>query len=258
MHRDQRSHEQSYKSFAATYDEPTLRSGSEQLAGGRYIRRCVVRYFPIDRTAMVAPQADARKLDLRATSEAIPETITVGASTAPYLSAEFLRERCLCQRWIPKGTNRSQSILASSVMEPSDFNLMPRTGKAIDFVYRMSFFERPMVDLGGKHFTIHDSSASTGIHRADASSLELSDASLSTALLFLSPRDGAPLGETGPSLYGGVEMGEDGYPVVWMKFSRKDAQVEVKPYRTSFVRAALLVTASRQEAQLKVRCFGFA
>ena len=42
--------------------------------------------------------------------------------------------------------------------------------------------------------------------------------------------------------------------VIWMKFNRKeeDAPVEVKAYRTSFVRAALLLTAARHEAQLQV------
>ena len=42
-----------------------------------------------------------------------------------------------------------------------------------------------------------------------------------------------------------------------MKFSRKqdEGQVEVKPYRVSFVRAALLITAARQEAQLQVSAF---
>jgi hypothetical protein len=40
-----------------------------------------------------------------------------------------------------------------------------------------------------------------------------------------------------------------------MKFARKDEEgvVEMKPYRLSFIRAALLVTAARQEAQLQVR-----
>jgi hypothetical protein len=67
-------------------------------------------------------------------------------------------------------------------METSDFNAVPRSGKAIDFVYRLSLFERPMVELSGKRFTVHDSAA-TGPHRADASSLEMSDAAISIALL---------------------------------------------------------------------------
>jgi len=82
-----------------------------------------------------------------------------------------------------------------------------------------------MLDLGGKHFTVHDSSA-LGAHRADASALELSDASLSVALLTLGS------GEAGTERQE-VEMGADGYPVIWMKFSRKqdNDRVEVKPYR---------------------------
>ena len=92
-----------------------------------------------------------------------------------------------------------------------------------------------MLDLGGKHFTAHDSSA-LGVHRADASALELSDASLSAALLTLGQADddsiygadGAGEGRTG------FEFDKDGYPVLWMKFSRSkqdDSRVEVKPYR---------------------------
>jgi hypothetical protein len=209
VHRDQRNHDQSFKGFAATYEEPTSNAAS----GGRYVRRCQVRYYPIDRTASVAPQSnDGRKLDQRKSRMPIPSLITVGQSTrsAPFLSNEFLRERHLCQRWIPKGTTRSQSILSSSVMEPTDFTMMPRTGRAIDFVYRLSFFERPMVDLAGKHFTIQDSS-SIGTHRADASALEISDATLSYALMALGVQetekgdDESGVGRTG------IDMGQDGY-----------------------------------------------
>jgi len=156
-------------------------------------------------------------------------------------------------------------------MEPTDFTAVPRTGKAVDFVYRCSFFEKPMISLAGKHFTIHDSSKHS-THRADASSIELSDAALSTALYILS-EEGHDHG-TGAPRKSAVEMGKDGYPVLWMKFSasRKPdtassdagmasgtasssspAPFEVKPYRVSFVRAALMLTEARQEAQLQVR-----
>jgi hypothetical protein len=138
-------------------------------------------------------------------------------------------------------------------MEPTDFTAMPRSGKATDFIYRMTLFEKPMIALGGKHFIVHDS-ASLGTHRADASALEMSDAALSATLMAI----GAENGSSGPDysgLHHEVEMGKDGYPIVWMKFSRSqdDTQVEVKPYRVSFVRAALMVTSARHEAQLQVR-----
>ena len=42
----------------------------------------------------------------------------------------------------------------------SDFNTVPRSGKAIDFVLQMFLFEKPMVDKAGKQFTVHDSSIS--------------------------------------------------------------------------------------------------
>jgi hypothetical protein len=140
VHRDQRNHDQSFKCFAATYEEPA--STSAELTGGRYIRRCLLRYYPIDRTATISglQDGDVRKLDQRKGRNAIPDTITVFEAGRPAtsLSAEFMKERHLCQRWIAKGTNRTQSLLASSVMEPTDFTAMPRTGKAIEFVYRFS------------------------------------------------------------------------------------------------------------------------
>lgn len=212
-----------------------MNSGSEHYKGGRYIRRCLIRYYPIDRTATVALQAEVRKLDQRKSKSSVPDTITLGqpSRSAPLLSAEFLKERHLCVRWGPKGTTRPQSLLASNVMEATDFTLWPRPGKAIEFVYRMNFFERPMLDLGGKHFTVHDSS-SLGAHRADASALEMSDATLSAALLTIGVGEDAKVEDGATEVQQkGIEMGKDGYPVVWMKFSRNqdDAHVEVKPYR---------------------------
>ena len=56
-----------------------------------------------------------------------------------------------------------------------------------------------------------------------------------------------------------VEMGPDGYPMVFMTFNKKkgdQVSTEIKPYRLSFVRAALMVTSARQEAQLQVCCCG--
>jgi hypothetical protein len=102
----------------------------------------------------------------------------------------------------------------------------------MDFLYRMNVYERPMLDLGGKHFTVHDSS-SVGSHRADASALEMSDASLSAALLTLGADDDEKTGTTSAGgQRQGVEMGKDGYPIVWLKVSRKhDETTEVKPYR---------------------------
>lgn len=260
VHRDQMNHDASFKSFAATYEEPAIRDGS-RYTGGRYIRRCQLRYYPSDRTATILVPKDARSLDQRKFHAMPPETISFGTSSAGVLSGDFLRERHLCRQWTPKGAApRSSSILASSVMEPADFCAAPRSGKALDFLYRMSLFERPMVELSGKVFTIHDS-AVTGTHRADASSLELSDASLSVALL-LAGRDWeeTPSGSideeestgTSAAKKTKVEMGADGYPIMWMKFSRKQGDnnvVEIKPYRTSYVRAALMIASTKFEAQ---------
>jgi hypothetical protein len=211
---------------------------------------------------------DARKLDRRKGKPLIQDQSTPQKKSAPYLSGVFLRERHLCQKWVQKGV-ATQNFLSSSVMETTDFNAAPRSGKALDFVYRMSLFERPIIDLGGKRFTVQDSAA-RGPHRADASALEVSDAALSALLLTigrdheLSERnseendaeDVASLAEPNGDYRHSVEMGPDGYPMIFMKFNRKHGdQVsnEIKPYRLSFVRAALMVTSARQEAQLQVR-----
>jgi hypothetical protein len=62
--------------------------------------------------------------------------------------------------------------------------------------------------------------------------------------------------QTNSILRNKVELGPDGYPIIWMKYSRKQddssTSTEIKPYRVSFVRAALLITSTRQEAQLQV------
>ena len=274
VHRDPRNHDMSFKCFAATFEEPAYRPGQSKYNGGRYVRKCQLRYFPNDRTAQVVLPSDTRQLDQRKREGNVPVSIALGAtSSVPFLSGDFLRERHLCQKWTPKGaTPRSGSILASSVMETSDFNSVPRSGKAIDFVYRLSLFERPMVELSGKRFTIHDS-ASTGPHRADASSLEMSDASISIALLMIGADwhekfdDGSfgddPDGEVKSRRIllrkSSVEMGVDGYPIVWMRYTRKQGDnnvTEVKSYRTSYVRAALMITSARQDAQLQclLRC----
>lgn len=175
---------------------------------------------------------------------------------------------------------------------------MPRTGRAIDFVYRINLFEKPKVNLGGRQFTVQDSTV-MGPHRADASALEISDAALSYALLTLGgfadesnsrltldkaanqEDEGPPtlsLGdedkEAGSNIdhrIGGLTLrkGVNGDPtMVWMKVNagrsssssdRKDVaeqergMVVMKPLRPSFLRAALLATSTRQEAQLQVR-----
>jgi len=43
VHRDQRNHDQSFKGYAATYEEPAFNGRSERYTGGRYIRRVIVR-----------------------------------------------------------------------------------------------------------------------------------------------------------------------------------------------------------------------
>ena len=291
-----------------------------------------MRYFPSDRTASVSVVGDVRCLDRRrrmrlgagaagavegGPSSSAPASGAGGKSDAhlsvtpppstpsSFLPAKFQKHRHLCNKWSGGtsghggagggggGALAGVSILASSVMEPSDFHSIPRTGRAVDFVYRMSLFDRPVVELGGKKFAVHDSGA-MGSHKADASSLEMSDASLSVALLAYGStmrdridddagkdedptedvgtaaggdmRNGAP---NGKSVAGArVILASDGTPLIYMKLSngrsaiggggedsaaeKGSAGYEVRPFRPSLVRAALLVTSARQEAQLQV------
>lgn len=202
---------------------------------------------------------DARKVDRRKGKPARQQVQQ--NQPPPYLSGSFLRERHLCQKWTQKGSSAAQTFLSSSVMEATDFNATPRSGKALDFIYRMSLFERPIVDLAGKRFTVHDSS-SKGHHRSDASSLEISDGSLSALLLSIGREYGKEDGDSTGSDKGEyrqmIEMGPDGYPIIFMKFNRSsgdETSTEIKPYRLSFVRAALLVTSARFEAQQQVSTY---
>lgn len=141
-------------------------------------------------------------------------------------------------------------------MEVADFNATPRTGRAIDFIYKMTLFDQPAIDLAGKRFLIQDSGA-RGAHRADASAMEITDASLSALLLSIG-REYQPQTKEDKSadvFKHDVELGPDGYPMIFMKSSKKEGDqvnTEMKPYRTSFVRAALMISSGRQEAQLQV------
>ena len=239
--------------------------GDTRYRGGRFIRNCLMRYFPNGRNASISVSPDSRKLDNR--KHAVPDDVgnfTDRAAT-PVLSQSFLRERYICKKWHQKGsTPRSSSILASTTMEATDFSAAPRSGRAIDFAYRMSLFEFPTVDLGGKKFTVRDS-ASEGPHRTDASALEISDPALSVALIVIGNELGSFSNSNNPTSTDGqiaekarnlsnIEMGADGYPILWLKSKSKEGVV-VKPYRTSYVRAALLISSTRQDAQMKVRKF---
>ena len=168
------------------------------------------------------------------------------------LTDEFQRQRHTCLKVATGG------ILTSPLMEPSDFSSTPRVGKALDFVYRMSLFERPMVELAGKKFVVHDAALT---HRADASSLELSDASMSAAIIL---RGSCGLNfcddsSSNPNSFN-IKVSSEGTPLVLLRASstinrdeslgnEQKAKDEARPYRPSFIRAALYVKSARQEAQ---------
>jgi len=254
VHLDDRNHDMSYKCFLATYEQPAVPHGSARYGEGRYIRRCFLQYYPSDRTARIVLQNDARKLDKRkgiGTGNSTANGHSKENQTKSFFSRAFLNQRYLCQK-----VAATQSFMSSSLMESTDFNAFPRTGKALDFIYRMSLFERPIVDLAGEKFTIQDSS-NRGVHRANASIFEVSDASLSYVLLKIGKEHGTSKYEEQKDykVRGGfrnVETGPDGYPVLFLRFTKSGDQVgtEFKPYRLSFVRAALILTSTRQEAQL--------
>lgn len=53
LNRDQRNPSKSHKVYAATYEVPILCGVSKRYLGARYIRPCLLRYFPTDKTAAV-------------------------------------------------------------------------------------------------------------------------------------------------------------------------------------------------------------
>lgn len=260
----------SYKSFVASYDEQITNKIYSRYTGARSIRTCILRYFPSNRTCTVVPyvenrhifttpnETNARLLEKNEPRETIPE--------------KFQKERNLCVKVVQRGPSSMAGSMLTSVMELSDFNYTPRTGKAIEFVYRSSLFERPMIELGGKRFSMHDSNV-LGPHRADASALELSDASLTAALILygstthknactneidaedetgsievLSTESNNP--KESESTCSSSSASSDSL-LIDIKVVNPSGQsnVSVKSYRPSFIRSVLLVKSCRQEAQ---------
>jgi len=257
IHRDQHNHGQSYKKYAAYYDEPVIHPKFKTDRGARLRKKCCLRYYPSDRTASISFIYDNRKVDHRKCSKNV-----LLIDFSPTLPKELQKERYLCNKAISNGPERlgtsiTNTLLANTVMDASDFSLMPRTGRAVDFVYRMSLYERPAVELAGKKIVVQDSAA-LGAHQADASSLEISDPALSAALLMCDDE-----AVTESRMNAGnftIKCSSDGMPLVFMKLgdankshpvSQEKSTTGVRPYRISFVRAALMVNSSRREAQLQ-------
>jgi hypothetical protein len=257
VHRDQRSNNLSYKKYAAYFDEPIANTQMNEFHGARLRRQCFLRYYPNDRTAAINFIKSDRHLDGK-----LGRLIELETSGASKQIKEF--ERYLCNKSFREGSERSgsalsNSILASTVMDSNDFTSVPRSGKAADFVYRVSLFEEPEVELSGKRFIVQDASC-LGMHRADASSLEISDAAISTSLLL-----GQTYDKRNKKQFH-VNCDNRGVPIIYLKIedqsvdassplsaqNRKQHDNGLRPYRSSFVRAALLVTSSRKEAQLQV------
>jgi hypothetical protein len=218
------------------YSAKTLSITTRRFYGGRCLRQCLLRYYPNDKTASVSIANDLTVFDRRIGQPSVKHVLT----------EEFQTTRHSCMKVASSG-----SLLASPTMDPNDFSVFPRAGKALDFMYRTSFFEKPMVELSGKKFVIHDASALLH-HRADASCMELSDASL-TAAIILRGSSGLNIcydENTTPRSFS-IKISDDGSPLVLLRANApgKDTKDEARPYRPSFIRAALLVKSAKQEAQ---------
>ena len=167
------------------------------------------------------------------------------------LTEEFQNLRHACLKVAVGG------ILSNPLMDPSDFAATPRVGKALDFVYRSTLFARPLVDLGGKKFILYDAAS----HRADASALELSDASMSAAIITRGARglNMKDLDSSTSTSEFKIQVSDDGMPLILIRANKStkgvgspksDKPEEARPYRPSFIRAALYVKSAKQEAQL--------
>jgi hypothetical protein len=257
IHRDERSHDLSYKKYAAYFDEPILHVKMNEFRGAKLRRKCFLRYYPSDRTAAINFIRSNNCLDSQ-----LGRLIHLETSGASKQIKEF--ERYFCQKSFPEGSERSgsaltNSLLSSTVMESNDFSKIPRPGKMSDFVYRLTLYEEPEVELSGIRFIVQDASC-LGAHRADASSLEISDAALTTSLLL-----GQTYDKRSNTIHH-VKCDDYGVPLVHLKLAdqsvdtssplamknRRQDHNDFRPYRLSFVRAALLLSTSRKEAQLQV------
>lgn len=257
IHRDERSHHLSYKKYAGYFDEPILNAKMNEFRGAKLRRKCFLRYYPSDRTAAINFIRSNNSLDSQ-----LGRLIHLETSGASKQIKEF--ERYLCNKSFQEGSERSGSaltntLLSSSIMESNDFSKIPRPGKISDFVYRFSLYEEPEVELSGNRFIVQDASC-IGAHRADASSLEISDAALTTCLLLGQTHD-----RRSNAIYH-VKCDDYGVPFIHLKLAdhsvdtssplamknRRQYNDDLRPYRLSFVRAALLLSTSRSEAQMQV------
>ena len=191
-----------------------------------------MRYYPHDRTASVTVANKISVLDSRTREKGENKFV---------LTEEFQKLRHTC---LKVGNSSGSGLLSSPLMEPSDFVSTPRHGRAIDFAHRVSLFSVPTVELGGHKFVVYDSSSS---HRADASSLELSDASMSAALIQRGS-SGLNACDVMPGSFS-IKVSDNGTPLILLRANRDGSKDEARPYRPSFLRAALLVKSSKQEAQ---------
>ena len=246
VHKDQHHHDLSYKYFTAYYDEAVAHPVTKGFSGGRFQRSCYLKYFPSDNTASVSLRKDKQRLDVRSTASSITQ------SYSSFLPKDFEEGRFLCNKSYAKGSERSGgalSVLDSPLMEVSDFISSPRSGRAIDFIYRINLFENPVVEINSKKFYVTDSQ-----HQSCASSLEVSDASICYALLAATEKlEFADECRYQEEPFVVLVMGNSsvGNQLKIVKSGKKSSSKKMK-YKISFIRAVLLMMSSRKEAQLQV------
>ena len=233
IQREQRNPQLASKVYVAMYEQPALHPKTKRFYGGKYLRQCLMRYYPNDRTASIST-SDNLTLDGRRDALGSQEEI---------LSQRFQNTKYTCLKVANAG------LLGSPLMEPNDFCSTSRSGRAVDFAYKTNLYEDPKAELGGKKFIIRDASSP----RADASSLELSDASL-TASIIMRGSCGLNVCDVTPGNFK-IKVCDDGTPLVLLRASREPGSAEsskskdeARPYRPSFIRAALLVRSAKVEA----------
>lgn len=233
IQREQRNPQLASKVYVAVYEQPALHPKTKRFYGGKYLRQCLMRYYPNDRTASISTSENL-VLDGRQDARGSQEEV---------LSLRFQNTKHACLKLANAG------LLSSPLMEPNDFCSTSRAGRAVDFAYKTNLYEDPKAELGGKKFIVRNASSP----RADASSLELSDASL-TASIIMRGSCGLNVCDVTPGSFN-IKVCDNGTPLVLLRASRESgsaesskAKDEARPYRPSFIRAALLVRSAKVEA----------
>lgn len=280
---DDQNQRNNFRIYSAFYEQPVTHPVTKRYNGGRLVRHCVVRFFLSDRSAIVSPSQSVSLFK----AESARKICIAPYSSESTLTGKIRKEKNPCQKVLHRASSMSTVMMMGNLMEASDFVSTPRTGKAIEFVYKLAFFEKPTIEVLGKRFTVQDGNLK-GAHRADASAIELSDASMTAAIILsgddqeqVNVNDNSSISTTAtPSL--DLEVSEEKRikPLnehtsaqintdcsiehnkkrteneilsvnIKVKNAGSDKKDLLRAFRPSFIRAILLVATARQEAQLQ-------